>query len=499
MRPGGRARRLTAAAAWERAYRLRDQPEVVFAEPLFTVPNTDQHGAAAAPRGARSAGDENDPQTEGNYEWSLKKMFVPQAWSLFADGRPGEGIRVGHPDTGYTTHPEIAGSRLLSELGFDFDEDDSNATDTLDDGWLRNPGHGTGTASVIMSGAGRAADSPDEPFVSGVAPLASLIPIRTTKSVVLWSMSNLVRAIRYAVDKSCHVISISLGGPVQSRALHNAVQDAEAAGVIVLCAAGNQVRFVVFPAAFDEVIAVAASTVRDEEWSGSCRGPAVDITAPGASVWRAEVVRANGSAAHAVRRGSGTSFAVAAAAGLAVLWLSYHGRSTLIAKYSKDRLASVFKQVLQSSCRTPADWDTGSFGPGIVHAKRLLEAPLPPAAPARGLRGIQRRMVSIDDDRLERIVHLLSPAPRSGVAAAIAELLAVDESSLPLVLQDVGDEIAFTIGIDSALRARLIDASRPPAVRRAAPRAAAGRVDLAAARRRLAAKSSRRLGRVVRG
>jgi hypothetical protein len=108
-------------------------------------------------------------------------------------------------------------------------------------------------------------------------------------------------------------------------------------------------------------------------------------------------------------------------------------------------------------------------------------------------------MVSIDDDRFERIVHLLSPAPRSGVAAAIAELLAVDESSLPLVLQDVGDEIAFTIGIDSALRARLIDASRRPAVRRAAPRAAAGRVDLAAARRRLAAKSSRRLGRVVRG
>ena len=77
------------------------------------------------------------------------------------------------------------------------------------------------------------------------------------------------------------MISISLGGPLPSPALRHAVRRATDAGTIVLAAAGNQVRVVVFPAAFEETIAVAASTFTDEEWSGSSRGDAVDITAPG--------------------------------------------------------------------------------------------------------------------------------------------------------------------------------------------------------------------------
>lgn len=494
-----RGRRLTPAAAWTSAYRLRDQPEIVYAEPLFAVPAVEQHVAPPKSRASSSAGAEDDPRTEADCEWSLEKMFVPAAWDLFGTARPGSGVRVGHPDTGYTHHPEIFGSRLLTALGTDFEDSDGDATDTLVDGLLANPGHGTGTSSVIMSGVGAPDGSTTGAFVSGVAPFASLVPIRTTSSVVLWSMRNLVRAIRHAIDNGCHVISISLGGPAASQALHSAVQDAEDAGVIVLCAAGNQVYFVVFPAAFDEVIAVAASTIGDETWPGSCRGPAVDITAPGASVWRAEVVKSSGSIQHIVKRGSGTSFAVAGTAGLAALWLSFHGRSTLIAKYGKNRLASVFKQLLQSTCRTPSGWDTASFGAGIAHARRLLEAPLPSFPRAGGLRATARRMVSVDDDVFERIVHLLAPATRSGVARALAEFLRVSEADLPAVLHDVGDELAFNIGTDRALRERLIVAG---GVRAAAPRgvrARSARPDLAIARRRLSGHGSARLRKALAG
>jgi thermitase len=241
--------------------------------------------------------------------------------------------------------------------------------------------------------------------------------------------------------------------------------------VLVLCAAGNQVGFVVFPAAYEEVIAVAASTVDDEIWSGSCRGPAVDITAPGASVWRAEVDTSTGTVQHVVKRGDGTSFAVAGTAGVAALWLSFHKRSALIEKYGKDRLASIFKQLLQSTCRTPNGWDTGSFGAGIVH------------------------------DGLERIVHLLAPASRSGVSRALAEFLRTDETHLPAVLREVGDELAFNIGADPALRQRLIEASSKPAVTpRAArgPRAKAARADLGAARRRLSGRGSAKLKKALR-
>ena len=493
-----RGRRLTTAAAWTSAYRLRGQPEVEFAEPLFVVPAAEQY---SAPRRARasSVGDQDDPRTETNCEWSLEKMFVRDGWTLFGTARPGSGVRVGHPDTGYTLHPEIAGSRLLTDLGTDFEDEDRDATDTLAEGFLANPGHGTGTASVIMSGAGAPDGSATKPFVSGVAPFTSLVPIRTTSSVVLWSMRNLVRAIRYAVDNGCHVISISLGGPAASRALHSAVQDAEKAGVIVLCAAGNEVYFVVFPAAFDEVIAVAASTIGDEPWSGSCRGPAVDVTAPGASVWRAEVVRSSGSIQNTVKRGNGTSFAVAGTAGLAALWLSFHGRSTLIQKYGKDRLASVFKQLLQSTCRKPSGWDTGSFGTGIVHARRLLEAPLPAFPRAGGLRATARRPVSIDDDVFERIVHLLAPASRSDVSRALAEFLRISETELPAVLHDVGDELAFNIGTDPALRERLIRASTTRAAAPRAIRAKSAQPELTAARRRLLSRGSAKLKKAMRG
>jgi serine protease len=493
-----RGRRVTTAAAWTSAYRLRDQPEVVYAEPLFEVPAIEQY---VPPRRARasSVGAEDDLRTEADCEWSLKKMFVRNAWDLFGTARPGSGVRVGHPDTGYTRHPEIFGSRLLTDLGADFEDDDRDATDTLASGFLANPGHGTGTASVIMSGAGAPDGAATEPFVSGVAPFTSLVPIRTTSSVVLWSMRNLVRAIRYAVDNGCHVVSISLGGPAASYALHSAVQDAENAGVIVLCAAGNEVYFVVFPAAFDEVIAVAASTIGDEPWPGSCRGPAVDVTAPGASVWRAEVVRTNGSIQNRVKRGSGTSFAVAGTAGLAALWLSFHGRSTLIQKYGKDRLASVFKQLLQSTCRKPSGWDTGSFGAGIVHARRLLEAPLPEFPKAGGLRATARRLVSIDDDVFERIVHVLAPASRSGVSQALAEFLRVSEAELPAVLHDVGDELAFNIGADPALRDRLMRASTARSGAARGIRARSARTELTAARRRLLKRGSGKLKGMMKG
>jgi thermitase len=295
--------------------------------------------------------------------------------------------------------------------------------------------------------------------VSGTAPGASLIPIRTTKSVVLWSMSRLTRAIYHAVEHGAHVISISLGGPVPSTALHNAVRQAEAQGVIVLCAAGNQVRFVVFPAAFDEVIAVAASRIDDEPWDGSCRGPAVDITAPGSSVWRARTELHDAVERYEVLRGSGTSYAVAATAGIAALWLSYHGRRALAARYGKDRLPAVFKQILQRSCRTPSQWDTRDFGPGIANARALLGAQLPANAPARGSRSLRRRAVSEDRAVLELLVHQLGPAPRSGVARALAEFLRVDESALPDALDDVGAELAMAVGTDSVLRQRLRDAS----------------------------------------
>ena len=123
--------------------------------------------------------------------------------------------------------------------------------------------------------------------------------------------------------------------PRQMRALRSKVAApvvAVDAGTIVLAAAGNYVGIVVYPALLDDVIACAASTIEDEPWSGSCSGDSVDITAPGASVWRAEIDR-DGASPYAVTRGNGTSFAVATTAGVAALWISYHGWAKLVRRY----------------------------------------------------------------------------------------------------------------------------------------------------------------------
>ena len=452
------SRNIGGARAWDLTYVLRAQPEVMHAAPLFRylVPEN------AAPRGrkASGSGQTDDPATDTDYEWSLCKANVLEAWKLFAT-QPGAGVQVGHPDTGYTLHPELADpARLLITAGYDYDDDDPDSLDDLNGDFLDNPGHGTGTGSVILSGVGGMSPGP-HPFVSGVAPHALLIPIRMTESVVLLSMRGLRLAMDHARRCGAHVVSISLGGPFAGFGTRRAIERAVDCGTIVLAAAGNEVGFVVFPAAFDEVIAVAASNVRDKPWSGSSHGPAVDISAPGESVWRAVVERdAARGLQYRVARGNGTSFAVATTAGVAALWISYHGWTALVRRYGAANVPRVFKEMLQSTCRTPRGWDASEYGPGIVDARLLLETPLPVVAPARKLRDARRAPVATDTTGIETLVHLLPDVPRTRVEELIADLLRVSDRALPSVLQDYGEELAFQLAMKPALLDTLRTARR---------------------------------------
>src|SRR5262245_12447314 len=69
--PPKKARRLTPGAAWDIVYRLREQPEVVYAEPLFEYEVADLHKRPAARKSA--GGSSDDPRTAGDFEWSLRK------------------------------------------------------------------------------------------------------------------------------------------------------------------------------------------------------------------------------------------------------------------------------------------------------------------------------------------------------------------------------------------------------------------------------------------
>jgi len=364
------------AACFAAGYALADRFDLVGAEPdLPTVFYPEQRlpRAVEASGGALSGFPPGcwvayEPALEGTPAWAIDRMQVPAAW-VFSEqaGRPsrGEDVVVAQPDTGITPHVELVGVAFVP--GFDVIDDDSDPTDPMTE--LGNPGHGTGTASVLVSLASH--------VVTGSAPKARLMPIRAIESVVRVRQITVARAIDWAIREGAHVVTMSLGG-IPASALHRAISRAVEADMIVLAAAGNCVRLVVWPARYDECIAVAATNAADQPWLGTCRGEPVDISAPGQNVYHAVVLPGGPTGGDAVGQGQGTSFSVALTAGVAALWVAHHGRANVVAAAHArgETVQAMFLRLLQSTARRPTPWDAQAMGPGIVDARALLEAGL---------------------------------------------------------------------------------------------------------------------------
>lgn len=437
---------LTPALAWEITRVLRGHRDIADAEPLFRLPNLD----GLQPEKGKLAGIFSDRETHVResdpFEWVLDKCFVREAWAVSVAARKpdrGAGIVVGHPDTGYTDHGEFNfPDRLLATKGFNFEEDKQDARDPLNG---MHPGHGTSTGSVIISDEG----GPTSPtaFVSGIAPKAKLVPIRVNSSVIHLSYRNLIRGIYFAVDTAgCHLLSMSLGGPLPSRSLERALQHTVEKGVIPMAAAGNNVGFVVYPARYDEVLALAASNARDEIWSGSSKGSDVDVTAPGESVWRA---LADKNGRNSVARSSGTSYAVATAAGICALWLAHHGREVLITqRYGAMRLTKVFRELLMRTARRPTGWDSELYGAGIVNAKDLLASKLPDYAPAASIRKLKAQVAPRRANDFDWVASYFPSVDRGRLRQTLIGMLNTTDAKLELTLSEFADEFAYHFVID---------------------------------------------------
>jgi serine protease len=305
-----------------------------------------------------------EPDLESNKRWAVTAVKADKAWVFAAArGRPsrGEGIVIAQPDTGVTAHAELAGVPYSAPRNLLGDgSSPADPTDPMQGGG--NPGHGTGTASVLVS---------REPLdVIGTAPLATLMPIRAIETVVQPSMVRVAEAVDHAVAHGAHVITMSLGG-LWSLSLWRAIERAIAADVIVMAAAGNCVSVVVWPAQFDSCLAVAGVDQHFAPWRGTSKGPAVDISAPAQNVYRAN------AKTNSIGQGQGTSFAVALTAGVAACWLAYRGRGDVItaARQRNETLQAMFRRLVRATAYRPSgSWDESSMGPGIIDAEALLKA-----------------------------------------------------------------------------------------------------------------------------
>lgn len=487
-------RAFSVSEAWDLANLLRSVPTVRSAEPAIrqlpeSITRTDgPHLSAFQNFGMQH---HNVPETKNQPEWSLDRVLAQTGWPT---SHQGSGVLIGHVDTGYTRHPEIVPSLDIAK-GYDTWDDDSDSEDDLDPSFwdylratfpVANPGHGTGTSSVIASQAGLQAGHSGTHGVTGTGPRLTVIPIRATPTVVILptgSAQEVAEGITIAVQRGAKVISMSLGSPWSSRDLQAAVNQALDAGVIVCAAAGNVVLFerwltqVTYPARYDGVIAVAGCDYHGRPWRDSCRGPAVVVTAPGTDVWRASAeMNSAGQIRFGTERGSGTSFAVATVAGVAGCWLNrWGGWEKLRQDLGGDprRIPWAFRECLRQHAATaltipsspPADlpgypsFDAKDFGVGILNTETFFTVnpvSLAPPPPFVAASAALDSLAEAPDDVLAQLRDFLAPdAARHMLGRALAHELGLSAEELAAFLAENGREFLHHVATSADLRERL--------------------------------------------
>ncbi len=100
------------------------------------------------------------------------------------------------------------------------------------------------------------------------------------------SLIAAINAINYAVPHGVWAISMSFGGSSQYQPMRNACGSAWASGAVLYGSAGNDgVEAVRYPACYEGVENVAASSPNDRKASWSNYGTWVDVTAPGDGIY----------------------------------------------------------------------------------------------------------------------------------------------------------------------------------------------------------------------
>lgn len=320
-----------------------------------------------------------------------------------ADGTPPENIRM---DEGLNWHDPSSGRRGP--------ETDLARGDALIDRATEFPDHGVKTLSVILADAAE---------LRGVAPGAVVVPHRVANGPVFRGRartSNIGAAIDHALKRPNppRVVSISMGNPgflgvfeslrrmlsgetVMAPATREAIDRAYEAGVIMVCAAGQIIDRMVYPARFSRTIAVGGFRRDGARLTHYPRGGYADMTR--VDVW-AVAEDVNRASAHLGADGtpvfawasspegetgevSGTSYACPQVAAAAALWVETH-HDALEDAFGAERwrMVEAFRIALKRSAEAAVAEEAGPDGPApirVLDIERLLATPPDPEAPMR--------------------------------------------------------------------------------------------------------------------
>ena len=245
-------------------------------------------------------------------QYGLKKIKAPLAWNEVRGG----GVDIAVVDSGISnTHPDLrrkisAQANCINDSEEDLDcvEGPGAAED--------DNGHGTQVSGVA------AASTNNGEGIAGACPGCRLLVAKALKADNTGTANDIAGGIVWATDEGAEVINLSLGEEeVDSPVLEKAINRAQRKGAVVVAAAGNYGRYsgTVYPAAYRNVVAVAATDKNNRRTSSSSVGDWVDVSAPGSAILTTKRFARYGTA-------SGTSLSSPFVAGVAGL-LAAQGRS----------------------------------------------------------------------------------------------------------------------------------------------------------------------------
>jgi len=301
---------------------------VAYAEPDYIVRALDTETIPNDPGFPNLWGMKNTGQGGGTVGADIR---APAAWSLTTGS---QNVKVAVIDSGIDyTHPDLA-ANVDSAHGWNFVNNTSNAMDDFF--------HGTHVAGTI------GAVGNNGQGVVGVCWQVTVIPVKFLNADGAGTTADAVQSVTYATNQHVNIMSNSWGGGDFSQSLKDAIDAANAAGILFVTAAGNDSSnndtVPSYPASYacPNIIAVAATDSNDSLAGFSNYGvTSVHMGAPGVNIYSTLPLT---STAAMFTYGlptaygflNGTSMATAHVSGAAALLKSY--QPSLTVQQLKDQL-----------------------------------------------------------------------------------------------------------------------------------------------------------------
>ncbi|WP_416149793.1 S8 family peptidase [Salipaludibacillus sp. HK11] len=197
------------------------------------------------------------------YQWNLKQMNLEGVWN---ETQGSEGVPVAIVDSGIDPEHRDLQERVVK--GYNAFENNESYFD--------DNGHGTHVAGIF------GAVTNNEDGIAGVTWNAPILAVKVLDDEAIGNSFSIAEGIYWATDNGAKVINLSLGDEHDSEVMYEAIRYAYDNDVVLIAATGNDnVETPMYPAAYDEVLAVGSTNQNRERSFFSNFGDHTDVTAPG--------------------------------------------------------------------------------------------------------------------------------------------------------------------------------------------------------------------------